>query len=134
MEGGVKISSGVYCQHCMGNSLPVDRNSRRRLLEGELARFLRILPGLSGLERVIVFGSLAGGETHPWSDIDLVIIQHTDLPFFARLRAVRRLLRPHVAADLLVYTPAEFEQLARERPFVREEILSKGRVVYEQPR
>jgi hypothetical protein len=35
-----------------------------------------------------------------------------------------------VATDLLVYTPEEFEQLARERPFVREEILAKGVLLY----
>ncbi len=112
----------------------MDALLRRQLLEAELARFLKALPDLNGLERVIVFGSLAGGETHPWSDLDLAIIQYTDLPFFARLRAARRLLRPRLATDLLIYTPAEFEQLARERPFVREEILAKGRVVYERPR
>ena len=118
----------------MSVSQKIDSDSRRRLLEGELARFLKVLPGLNGLERVIVFGSLAGGEMHPWSDLDIAIIQHTNLPFFARLRAARRLLRPRIAADLLVYTPTEFEQLARERPFVREEILAKGKVVYERPR
>lgn len=118
----------------MSDSLQVDSNSRRRLLVAELERFLKILPGLNGLERVIVFGSLAGGETHPWSDLDIAIIQRTDLPFFVRLRAARRLLRPRVATDLLIYTPAEFEQLACERPFIREEILAKGRVVYERPR
>lgn len=118
----------------MNNLLPATDESRRSLLESELARFLKILPDLNGLERVIVFGSLAGGQTHAWSDIDLVLIQNTELPFYARLRAARRLLRPSVAADLLIYTPAEFEQLARERNFVREEILAKGKVVYERPR
>jgi len=110
----------------------MDALLRRQLLEKELARFLKVLPDLNGLERVIVFGSLAGGEIHRWSDLDIVIIQNTDQPFFARLRAARRLLRPRVAADFLIYTPLEFEQLARERPFVREEILAKGRVVLDQ--
>jgi predicted nucleotidyltransferase len=112
--------------------LKMDQATRRRRLEAELERFLKILAELQGLERVILFGSLAGGETQLWSDIDLAIIQRTDLPFLARLRAVRRLLRPQVAADFLIYTPTEFEQLARERPFVREEIVAKGKVIYER--
>jgi hypothetical protein len=42
------------------------------------------------------------------------------------------LLQPHVSMDILVYTPAEFTQLSRERPFFRDEIVAKGRVIYER--
>ena len=83
-------------------------------------------------ERVILFGSLVGGNVRPESDIDLVIIKQTELPFWKRLREMRRLLQPRVGTDILVYTPNEFEQLRRERPFFRDEILNKGRVVYER--
>lgn len=107
-------------------------SSRRQLLEQELARYLQILTGRPGLEQVIVFGSLATGETHPWSDIDLVIVQRSDLPFWRRLREMRRLLRPRVATDLLVYTPAEFKHLSRERMFFQQEILAQGKIVYER--
>ena len=47
---------------------------------------------------------------------------------------MRRLLRPRIGLDLLVYTPDEFEQLCRERPFFRDEVLGKGKVLYEQSR
>jgi len=103
---------------------------RRRLLEEELQRFVEILRQEIDPERIILFGSLATGEIGPWSDIDLVIVMKTDKPFIERLHAIRRLLQPRVATDLLVYTPEEFEQLARERPFVREEILAKGVLLY----
>jgi hypothetical protein len=33
---------------------------------------------------------------------------------------------------VLVYTPDEFEQMRQERPFVQQEIVEKGRVLYEQ--
>jgi predicted nucleotidyltransferase len=103
---------------------------RRRLLEEELQRFVEILRQEIDPERIILFGSLATGEIGPWSDIDLVIVMKTDKPFIERLHTIRRLLQPRVATDLLVYTPEEFEQLARERPFVREEILAKGVLLY----
>ena len=105
---------------------------RRRQLEYELSRYLRLLGDCDGLQRVILFGSVSTGNTHRWSDLDLVIVQGTELPFLQRNRALRRLLQPRVGTDLLVYTPAEFEQLSRERPFFREEILDRGRVVYER--
>jgi len=93
---------------------------------------LRLLGDCDGLQRVILFGSVFTGNTHRLSDLDLVIVQGTELPFLQRNRALRRLLQPRVGTDLLVYTPAEFEQLSRERPFFREEILDRGRVVYER--
>ena len=83
-------------------------------------------------EKIIVFGSLASGEIHEWSDIDLVVVKQTDLPFLQRLHEVRHLLHPKVGTDILVYTPDEFEQLSRRRLFFQEEILDKGIVVYER--
>jgi hypothetical protein len=38
-----------------------------------------------------------------------------------------RLLRPRVGLDLLVYTPDEFEQLCRERPFFHKRSFRKAR-------
>lgn len=105
---------------------------RKQHLERELARYVRLLTEHGSPERVIVFGSLATEQVQAWSDIDLVIVEHTDLPFWQRLRQTRRLLRPQVGTDILVYTPEEFEQLRRERSFFREEILAKGVVVYER--
>jgi len=107
---------------------------RMNLLEQEMERYLQLLIEYDDPEQVIVFGSLATGEVHKWSDIDLIVVKHTDLPFWQRLRETRRLLQPKVGTDLLIYTPSEFEQLQHDRPFFREEILAKGNVVYERER
>ena len=105
---------------------------RKKLLERELNRYLEILIGTYKPEKVILFGSMARGEPSEWSDVDLVIIKETDLPFLDRVKEVMRLLRPRVGVDILVYTPEEFEHLSRERAFVRNEIVSKGKVLYER--
>jgi len=75
---------------------------------------------------------MAGGPLHAWSDIDLVIMQRTKLPFMQRIHAARRLLRPRVATDIFVYTPQEFANLCKERLFFQEEILRRGKVLYER--
>jgi len=108
--------------------------ARKALLEQELSRFVALLIEHFSPEKIILFGSLATGEIEEWSDLDLVVIQHTDLPFLERSKAALRLLRPRVGVDVLVYTPQEFEQLCRERRFFREEILRKGKVIYERSR
>lgn len=105
---------------------------RRTLLEQELQRVLPLIQAHLSPERVVLFGSLAHGEASVWSDIDLVIVQETDKRFLDRIKDVLRLLQPRVGMDILVYTPAEFAQLAQERAFVRDEIVGKGSVLYER--
>ena len=109
-------------------------SERGKLLNQELSRYLALLIEHDEPEKIIVFGSLASGDIHSWSDIDIVIIKQTELPFLQRLHRVRRLLHPSVGTDILVYTPEEFEQLSQQRLFFQEEILDKGVVVYERNR
>lgn len=104
----------------------------RALLEAELARFVQILREQYQPERIILFGSLAEGETHEWSDIDLVIIKQTDKRYLDRIREVLLLLQPRFGIDVIVYTPDEFATLRQTNMMVREEIASKGRVIYER--
>lgn len=105
---------------------------RERQLQRELNRYVQVLTEHGDPEQIILFGSLARGRIHNWSDIDLLIVEDTDKPFLQRLRSVRRLLRPQVGTDILVYTPEEFERMCGERPFFQDEILTKGVVVYER--
>jgi predicted nucleotidyltransferase len=62
-----------------------------------------------------LLGTLAKGRVHEWSDIDLIVVEQTSLPFFQRLRKVRKLLQPKVGMDIMVYTPEEFNLLCAER-------------------
>ncbi|MGQ9626913.1 MAG: nucleotidyltransferase domain-containing protein [Anaerolineae bacterium] len=106
--------------------------ARQARLQQELKRYLELLTRDDPPERIILFGSLAEGEVGEWSDLDLVIVRKTDLPFLERSKAVLRLLHPRVGVDVLVYTPEEFERLCRERRFFQEEILDKGKVLFER--
>jgi predicted nucleotidyltransferase len=108
--------------------------ARRERLEAELQRFLPLLQEQYGAERILLFGSLAPGEVHEWSDIDLVIVKDTSRRFLDRSKDVMELLRPPlgVGIDILVYTPEEFDQMAKERLFFRQEIVEKARVLYER--
>ncbi|MBN1874610.1 MAG: nucleotidyltransferase domain-containing protein [Anaerolineae bacterium] len=83
-------------------------------------------------QKIILFGSMARGEIKEWSDIDLVIVKDTPKHFLARLKEVALLCRAPVGVDYLVYTPREFEQLTQDNPFIQEEVLQKGKVLYEQ--
>lgn len=109
---------------------------RGKLLRQELVRLLDFLAQEEPPpEKVILFGSIGREEeAEEWTDLDLVIIQPTELPFFARIRRFHERFRPEVAMDVLIYTPEEFAELLATRRFFREEVLERGRVIYERGR
>jgi predicted nucleotidyltransferase len=106
-------------------------HGRSKVLGDELDRCLALLISGYAPDKIILFGSLATGNVQEWSDIDLVIIKETDKPFLDRTREVMRLLRPRAGIDVMVYTPKEFDEIRSSRRFFREEVMAKGKVVYD---
>lgn len=108
---------------------PRDEDETRRFLE----RALRILRDEMDAERVILFGSRAGGESRATSDVDLLVVMDSDeSPLDRRVRVRRRLASggPRIPFDLVVLTPDELEsRLAKGDRFV-EQILERGRILH----
>ena len=95
----------------------------------------RVVAGIMGYEpeKVILFGSVARGETDEFSDIDLIVVKDTDERFFKRLLDVTAYLPRDVTIDVLVYTPGEIETMVMGRnPFIQR-ALEEGQVLYERP-
>lgn len=106
---------------------------RQQKLTEALERILRVLITHYQPEKVILFGSMANAEVGEWSDLDLVIIRDTSLPFLERLVEVALLCQARVGVDYFVYTPSEFAQMIAEKnPFIVNEIVCKGKVLYER--
>jgi len=108
---------------------------RSKLLDAELKRFIEVASQELDAEEIIIFGSFArgrAGEIHEWTDLDLVVVAETTSPFHQRIQRLFERVRPKVGADVLVYTPAEWEYTKSQCPFIKEEVLKKGRVVYER--
>jgi len=118
----------------MSSSSGDNHNSAERhaVLKQELERYVASLKEHIDPERIILFGSLADTTLHEWSDIDLVIVQESNQRFLDRVKTILQLLQPRVGVDIFVYTPDEFARLARESAFVRDEIIGKGKVLYER--
>ncbi|HUW64595.1 MAG TPA: nucleotidyltransferase domain-containing protein [Spirochaetia bacterium] len=99
-------------------------------LNTELARIIDVLVNNYNPQRIILFGSLASGNVHEWSDIDLIVVKESDKDFYERLKEVGLLVMPEVGADIFVYTPKEFES-KKDSLFFREEVFKKGQVIYD---
>lgn len=98
----------------------------------ELTRIIEELVQQYHPEKVILFGSLSRSEETEESDIDLLIIKRTgERRVNRRVEALRGIPR-RVPLDVIVLTPEEVALLEREgSPFIQE-VLSTGKVVYEQ--
>jgi predicted nucleotidyltransferase len=106
---------------------------RYNKLNEALDQILHALKTQYDPEKVILFGSMATGNVGEWSDLDLAIIKDTPLHFVERSVEVALLCQAPVGVDYLVYTPYEFaEMTADHNPFITEEIIEKGKVVYER--
>ena len=85
-------------------------------------------------EKIILFGSWARGERGPHSDIDLLIIQESDLSRPQRYAQVRRLFwGMGVPMDILVYTPEEFARYQSVPGSFTHTVAREGKVLYARP-
>lgn len=115
--------------------MPLDnKTTRQGVLSKELDRYKNILARQPEVVAVIAFGSVANDRVTENSDVDLLVIEHTTAPFLKRIQSLRKLLHPRIATDIIAYTPEELAGLSKSRPFVRDELLGKGKVLYERKR
>ena len=83
--------------------------------------------------KIILFGSYANGTPTPDSDVDLLVVMNTSASAKDRHLSVCRLLRPRpFPVDILVKTPQELEWALDKGDFFIREIVTQGRVLYEQ--
>jgi uncharacterized protein len=84
----------------------------------------------TGVIRAILFGSYARGEADAASDLDLILIEETSLPFLERGRQHLPLFRLGPGVDLLVYTPQEFDELTRQGNPLLKQATAEGITVH----
>ena len=83
-------------------------------------------------EKIILFGSVARGESDELSDVDLILVYKTEKRFMSRLKELYMSWDIPKAVDILAYTPSEFEDMAKESLFMRE-VMKTAEVIYERP-
>jgi len=83
--------------------------------------------------KIVLFGSYAYGTPNRNSDVDLLIIMDTNKPHKERSWAVSRLLIPRpFPVDILVKTPVEIDKALETGDFFLQEILTRGKVLYDR--
>ncbi len=82
-------------------------------------------------QAIIVFGSVAKGNSTENSDLDIAIIMDSDLTEHERNVEVRVCIGSiGIAMDLLVFTPEEIEAEKNDESSIVSEIMRTGEIVY----
>jgi predicted nucleotidyltransferase len=93
----------------------------------------RILSAGDPLE-IVLFGSRARGDAHDDSDVDILIVEASDLPRYRRPARYRRALAGMLPSkDILVWTPAEIGEWENVPNAFINVIRKEGKVLYARP-
>jgi predicted nucleotidyltransferase len=95
-----------------------------------IRRFARQLGERFHPDRIILFGSYAYGEPNAGSDVDLLVV----MPAASEVnQSIRMTLafEPPFPLDLVVRTPAKLNRRLAEGDSFLEEVVTRGKVVYE---
>jgi predicted nucleotidyltransferase len=84
-------------------------------------------------EKIILFGSHAVGNQSKDSDLDLLVIQDTNLPRHKRSFDIQKsLLGSMIPMDILVYTKNEFEQEKTQTHTFLYNAMKGSKILYER--
>ena len=109
-------------------------------LQKEIEKIVKSLKSYNP-EKIILFGSAVDGKMRENSDIDILIVKQTDeSPYKRYTKAAKLLYTPEQIGknyfsfpiDLRVYTPKEIKYRSNLGDFFIQEILEKGKIVYEK--
>ena len=107
--------------------------SKRNITELKRDIYQRLMP--LGLEKVVLFGSVARGEDDSDSDIDLyVVTKDESMPatwsdrnrIYLSVSRQLRDLRRQYPIDLIVHTKAMYQKFIQQQSFMASEILNTG--------
>lgn len=109
------------------------KESRKEKLEKNLRKILKNLKERYRPEKIILFGSFGSGYVQESSDLDLFVIKkNVPQRYWDRVKELAPFFKDsEVGVDFVIWTPEELKQ-EEDNMFLKEEILKKGRVVYDR--
>ena len=83
---------------------------------------------------IVLFGSHARGDSHPYSDLDILIVEESADPRYNRSPKYYSATRhTFPARDIVVWTPEEIRAWSAVPNHFVTTALREGRVIYERP-
>jgi len=102
------------------------------MFEVELLKIVEKMRHAGSPEKIVLFGSRARGDAKPDSDIDLLVVEKSDLPRYKRAARYRKAIVGLVPAkDIVVWSPEEIGEWKSVPNAFITTILREGKVLYE---
>jgi predicted nucleotidyltransferase len=96
-----------------------------------LAEVVRRILSVGSPQKVVLFGSRGRGEGRGDSDLDVLIVEESELPRYRRpVRYLRALCGLFPAKDVVVYTPTEVAEWSQVAHAFVTTALREGKVLY----
>jgi predicted nucleotidyltransferase len=84
-------------------------------------------------DKIILFGSYANGLQNADSDLDILIVQDSDLPMYKRGYEIRMsLIGTMIPMDILIYTKSEFDQEKNRSSSFLNSVMKNSKIMYER--
>jgi len=112
--------------------MTVESLNQDEILQSILGEIVRKMCYVGSPEKIILFGSRARGDHRVYSDIDLLVVEHSSLPRYKRAARYRKAIVGLVAAkDIVVWSPEEIEEWKTVSNAFITTILREGKTLYE---
>ena len=96
-----------------------------------LQEIVRRILAVGSPHKIVLFGSQARGDARSDSDLDLLIIEDSELPRYKRsVRYLRALVGLFPAKDVVVWTPDEVEEWAEVPHAFITTVLREGKTLH----
>jgi predicted nucleotidyltransferase len=128
---GSRPNGAVGAPHRRQRPLSQRSDRRRHIGRRQIEEYCEAIAREFSPEKIILFGSYAYGEPTADSDVDLLVV----LPFHgsdvSKAIQIRARFDTPFPLDLLVRKPRFISERLRERDMFIEQVMTKGRVLYE---
>lgn len=118
-------------EHQTPDAVPGYRFRSPNIPLSAIRRFARKLGERFHPERIILFGSYAYGEPHADSNVDLLVVMPAASETNQSIRMTLA-FEPPFPLDLIVRTPAKLRRRLAEGSSFLQQIVTRGKVVYEK--
>lgn len=108
------------------------KKTDKLILRESIKSYTKILNQKTPIDKVIVFGSFARGDTRRDSDLDLIVLSKAfkKIGFLKRLEYLSKKWTDYdLPVDIIGYTPKEFSEISKESAVIKE-AARDGIVVY----
>ena len=88
-----------------------------------------------GIEQAIVFGSYARGDSRPHSDLDLLVIADTQVPYYKRSLEFKDIIMTTIneigcSIDMIILTPREWKDTKNRQGGFASSVIKEGKLIY----